>query len=250
MKLPLLIEEPQRGIGWPRLVLRGVLAGVLLSVLFELGPSLREGIAATDEWIAAAGVLAPLAFILVAGLLIPLFFPVTALKVSAGALFGPFFGALICLAGQLGAAVIIFALGRSSIAGQLRERLRRFAEGEPRLAVVRDAAEEGTAKRQFLVRMTPLSFALVSYVLAALGVRFKPYLLGCLSTVPSTLVTVWFAHAARRATELEGQVEGEARDWNLLTIGAALGALALFGWFARSARPKLFGAAEAENPAA
>lgn len=238
MQVPLPIEEPRRGLSWPRLIARGVLAGLILWTLFEFGPELRDEIYAMDAWIEAAGPLAPLVFLITASLLIPVFFPVTAMKVSAGALFGPVLGTVVCILGQLGGGVVIYGLGRYF----LSDRLRLLAEDQPRLAVVRDAAEHGTAKRQFMVRMTPLSFALVSYLFAGLGVRFRPFLLGCLASVPSTIVTVGFAHAARSAAEVGEQVEGEARSLNLLTIAIAVAAMLAFAWFVRYMRAKLLNA--------
>jgi uncharacterized membrane protein YdjX (TVP38/TMEM64 family) len=226
VKLPVPVQRPRARLAWPLVALRVLLAAGVLWILFLVGPNLREEIHSLDARIAAAGSLAPLAFLAAGALLIPLFFPVTAFKVAAGALFGPVFGTAICVATQGLSAAIIYELGR----GFFRERVQRLAGSDERLELLRDAAARGTATRQFLVRMSPLSFTLVSYVLAGLGVSRRTYLVGCLAAVPSTLVTVGFAHAARSAAALGEQPEGVERSWNLLIIGFSLAGLLLFGW--------------------
>lgn len=224
MKFPVQPTRPR--LTWPMVALRVLLAAGVLWILFLVGPNLREELHGLDERIAAAGSLAPIAFLVAGAALIPLFFPVTAFKVTAGALFGPVLGAAVCVATQGVAALIIFELGRRFFS----ERVARLTESDERLGLLRDAAHRGTATRQFLVRMSPLSFTLVSYVLAGLGVSRRSYLLGCLASIPSTLVTVGFAHAARSAAELGEQPPGVERSWNLLIIGLSLAGLLVFGW--------------------
>ena len=228
-------EEPTRGTGWPRLIARGLVAGAILGAMFHFGPGLDQYLDRLDELIGSQGPAAPLAFVIVFIAAIPLFVPVSAMKLMAGALFGPWLGMLVALVAQLAAAALMYFAGRRLFA----ERLRAWIATQPRLAAVEHAAAEGSARRQFFLRMTPLSFALVSYLLAALGVGLRPYMIGCLASVPSTIATVWFAHTAVRATELaDGATPAEIR-WEAIAFTVVVVGFGAIAWFARRSRREL-----------
>ena len=228
-------EEPTRGTSWPRLLMRAALACTVLALLFHFGGRLTSELDRLEAFIAGLGAWAPVGFVLIFLALLPLFVPVSAMKLAAGVLFGPWLGLFLALLAQLAASVLMYFLGRSLFA----ERLQAFVAKEPKLAPVARAAEEGTAKRQFLVRMTPLSSALVSYVLAGLGVRLRPFLIGCLATVPSTVVSVWFAHAAVNVPDLASRFSRERLDAMAIPLVVVVLGFAMVAWLVRMARRAL-----------
>lgn len=237
MPPPFSIEEPTRGTSWPRLIARGLLAAAVLGLVFRFGPQVRSSLDRLDAFIASAGPAAPLAFVAICLVALPLFVPVSAMKLMAGAMFGPWLGVIVALAGQLGAAGLIYVAGRRLFA----ERMRAWVARQPRLAAVEHVAAAGTAQRQFFLRMTPLSFALVSYLLAALGVSLRSYLVGCLASVPSTIATVWFAHSAVNATDLADGVSREELRREALALAVVVVGFAGLAWFARRSRQVLRG---------
>jgi uncharacterized membrane protein YdjX (TVP38/TMEM64 family) len=220
--------------------MRAVLAGIVLALLFRFGGRLASELHRLEAFIAGLGAWAPVGFVLVFLVLLPLFVPVSAMKLTAGALFGPWLGLLLALLAQLAASVLMYFLGRSLFAA----RLQAFVAREPKLAPVARAAEEGTAKRQFLVRMTPLSSALVSYVLAGLGVRLRPFLIGCLATVPSTVASVWFAHAAVSLPDLASSATRERLHSMTVALAVVVLGFAVVAWLVRAARRALLANAD------
>lgn len=237
MTSPVPFETPTPGTSWPRLIARGLAGGVILALVFHFGPNLRLYLEQLDGFIEAQGPAAPLAFLAIFLVALPLFVPVSAMKLMAGALFGPWLGMLVAIACQFAAALVMYFAGRRLFA----ERLRAWIANQPRLAAVERAAEEGTARRQFFLRMTPLSFALVSYLLAALGVGLRPYLLGCLASVPSTIATVWFAHAAVHSTALSDEATPDELRWEAIALAVVVVGFGSLAWFARRSRRELQG---------
>lgn len=235
MPPPFPIEEPTRGTSWPRLIVRGLVAAAVLGIMFRFGSQLRAILDRLDVFIGSAGSAAPLAFVAISLVAIPLFVPVSAMKLLAGAMFGPWLGVIVALLGQLGAAGLIYFAGRHLFA----ERMRAWVAKKPRLAAVEHVAAAGTAQRQFFLRMTPVSFALVSYLLAALGVSLRPYLIGCLASVPSTVATVWFAHSAVAATDLADGASREEVRREVLALAVVVVGFAGLAWFARRSRREL-----------
>ncbi len=228
-------EEPTRGTSWSRLLMRAAFACLVLALLFHFGGRLTSELDRLEAFIAGLGDWAPVGFVLIFLVLLPLFVPVSAMKLAAGVLFGPWLGLFLALLAQFAASLLMYFLGRSLFA----ERLQAFVAREPKLAAVARAAEEGTARRQFLVRMTPLSSALVSYVLAGLGVQLRPFLIGCLATVPSTVVSVWLAHAATNVTSLASRFTQERLRGMAIELVVVVLGFAIVVWLVRTARKAL-----------
>ena len=79
----------------------------------------------------------------------------------------------------------------------LRERVVRWASKKPALVAVEHAVHERQIRMQTLVRLTPLSPALTSYLFGAAGVRFSGYCLAYVGELPSLLIDVYFGYAGR-----------------------------------------------------
>lgn len=245
MRPTIPFEEPTRGTSWSRLLMRAVLACTALALLFHFGGRLTGELDRLETFIAGLGAWAPVGFVLIFLVLLPLFVPVSAMKLAAGVLFGPWLGLLLALLAQFAASVLMYFLGRTLFA----ERLQAFVAREPKLAAVARAAEEGTARRQFLLRMTPLSSALVSYVLAGLGVRLRPFLIGCLATVPSTIVSVWLAYAAAHVPDLASRFSQERLHAVATELVVVVLGFAVVVWLVRTARKALLGHAHGQGNA-
>jgi uncharacterized membrane protein YdjX (TVP38/TMEM64 family) len=90
------------------------------------------------SWVIGFGVWAPLIYVAVYTVRPLLFFPTLLLNLSAGVLFGPWFGVLFLLLGGLGCATTCYLLGRygggswllRNFAGTWGERLHDYLVGE------------------------------------------------------------------------------------------------------------------------
>lgn len=161
-----------------------------------------------EEAIADAGAWGPAAYLLGFAVLGTVLVPKSVLSVAGGAIFGFWWGMLWGLVGALLAAVATFLLGRGLLGGRLREVLAR----RPRLAAVVSAVSRRGARLVILLRMTPINFAAMNWMLAASEVTPRAFLLGCLGFLPGTAWTVAIGAAARRAADLVGGGGDAAAD--------------------------------------
>jgi uncharacterized membrane protein YdjX (TVP38/TMEM64 family) len=141
---------------------------------------------------------APLLFIGVFLLATLLFFPESILAIVAGTIFGLWWGLLwVVIAGTLTAAVIFF-LGRRV----LRTRVEHLLAAHPKVKAIDDAASQRGFKLAFLLRLAPVSFAMLNLILSVSRIRFRVYLLSCVGMFPGNFSTVYLGFAARHTADL------------------------------------------------
>jgi uncharacterized membrane protein YdjX (TVP38/TMEM64 family) len=223
---------------WPRELLRlglGTVAFVAAAVL------LREHFDQLEAWLTGLGGWAPLAFVMVHAVAVPCFIPVSLLGFLAGATFGFWVGTAVLVAGGLISAAIMFALAR----GLFPSRIRAYMAKRPRLARFVALAEQDAMRLMVLLRLSPLNFALVSYLLGASRVRFWPYMLASGLVLPSAALQAYVGRTARVMGRrvLAGE---QANPWqNVAAVVAIMAAVILAVMLGRLARRSL----EAEVPA-
>ncbi len=180
----------------------GALAAVgLLFLLFHyvLAPYLDSMEVAINR----LGVWGPVIFLAIFLVGTSLFLPESILAIAAGGMFGLWMGLVwVVIAGTL-TAVFIFWLGRRV----LRNRIERVLEGHPRIKAVDAAASSAGFKLMVLLRLSPLNYTLLCYLLAVSRARFRPYVLACLGMFPGNLSTVYVGYAARHAADLAREVK-------------------------------------------
>lgn len=142
--------------------------------------SLRHILAQADSW-------APLLFVIIAVLALTVLIPKTAVSLTAGALFGTAAGCLLMLLVAVTAAAINYAIGRWWLHAKVDRALDARGRGTWTRAV-RDMAAEAGCGFHFLLRLTPLPTAVISYAMGASGSRFFPFLVGAAgSIIPQSL---------------------------------------------------------------
>ncbi len=216
----------------PLLVLAAAIAG-----FFALGLGRYLSFAALAEhrgwlldWVARAGLLAPLAFIglyiAVAALSVPggLF-----LTVASGFLFGTWRGGACALLGATIGASIIFLIARSSLGEVLRRR------AGPILRRVEAGFQENGASYLLVLRLVPLfPFWLVNLVPAFFGVSLRTFLIcSFLGMAPGCFV---YASVGAGAGALIGQ--GQTPDLHVIFTPRVL--LPLIALAALSLLPVLY----------
>lgn len=164
------------------------------------GEELHRHLSDMERWLAGLGAWGPAVFVVAFVVMTSLLVPDTVMSIAAGVLFGLAGGTAAVVAGGLLACAVQWALGR----GVLRERVDRFAAARPKLAAVHRAVRQDAVRLQFLIRLTPLSPALVSYLLGAAGVRLGGFMLASAGIVPALFLEVYLGYAGRHVAAMAG----------------------------------------------
>jgi uncharacterized membrane protein YdjX (TVP38/TMEM64 family) len=150
---------------------------------------------AVEVWVASLGVLAPIGFVLLYGIATVALVPGGVFDLAGGALFGPYFGSLINLAGATLGAALSFLVARYAARDWVEIR------AGPRLqAVVRSVDADGWQFVAF-VRLVPIfPYSVMNYLLGLTHIPFHHYMIATVVFMaPSTVVYTWIGHAGREA---------------------------------------------------
>lgn len=176
-----------------------------------------------NQWVANAGVWAPLLFVLVGIASLTLLVPKTAVSVLSGAMFGTLVGSLLMLCVAVVAAALNYGIGR----WWLRDQMNRTIEASPTqswLRAIRDVAAESDFRFHLMLRLTPLPTAMISYAMGASGSRMGPFLLGAaLAVIPQSL----WVHGGTAVTALSEPGTSSLRWFGIVLSLAAATATAI-----------------------
>lgn len=169
-----------------------------LGLLALVGNLIGAHISQAEVWIGQQGALAPLIYVLIYCLCVSCFMSVDLLSFAAGVMFGLWWGFLYAYIGSFLSAALIFF-----IAHHLgRERLDKFIQQHPKLSRLDAATSKHGFKIMFLLRLTPLPFALLSYALARTRVSFVAYILACAGMFLTNFVSVYYGFVAQHMGKL------------------------------------------------
>jgi uncharacterized membrane protein YdjX (TVP38/TMEM64 family) len=163
------------------------------AVVVALAGAVRDRYGMLEQWLLTAGPWALPLYLLVYVVVIPLFFPVSVMGFLAGAIFGFVRGTALLLLAGLVAGSVMYGLGRWIFGA----RVRRQAAARPRLARFLALAEADSVRLMVLLRLSPLHFGFLCYILGAGRVRFLPYLLTTALVLPSAALQAWVGSSAR-----------------------------------------------------
>lgn len=164
--------------------------------------------AAFEHWIEALGGWAAPIFIASFALATSIFLPKSMLSMAGGAIFGPLWGTLWVMAGSVVAGTAIFLVGRHL----LRDRVTRALAKHPTLVAIDAAIARRGMRLVVLLRMAPINFAAMNWLLSASRVSYPTFLVGCLGLLPGTLSTVLIGFAARHTAELAARAADSGGD--------------------------------------
>jgi uncharacterized membrane protein YdjX (TVP38/TMEM64 family) len=203
----------------------GVLAvaAVAALIVVERVVPYRETVARFAHWIAGLGPMAYVLFVAAYVIVSVLMMPAILLTLTAGFVFGLVPGlAVTALAATCGAAAA-FLIARHLA----RERVARYAAGNPRYAAIDRAIGREGWRIVFLLRLSPLvPFVFSNYFYGLTGIRFWPYVFASLTgMLPLTFLYVSFGAAARGALEEPAGPTGAWR-WAILAGGVVVTTLA------------------------
>jgi uncharacterized membrane protein YdjX (TVP38/TMEM64 family) len=191
-------------------------AAALLWALYAWGPTAAtlEGLA---DQLRGQGVAGGVAFVVAYGLAAAAMFPATPFPLTAGFLWGPYWGFLVAWTGEVIGALLSFALGRTLF----RHRAERLSETYPLIGALGDAVDEGGMQLLLLLRLSPvLPFGVLNYSLGVTPVRPLQF---AISTIVGVIpASILLAYAGASLTRLADAISGDAPlGWGetLLTWG-------------------------------
>lgn len=142
--------------------------------------------------------------------------PLSPFAVTAGGLFGFWWGTLLALVALNGGAAIAFLIARYLLPERLVVKLQQGG----RVAAVARALASNRIGTIAMLRLNPVvPFNLQNYVCGAAGVNFARYSLGTfIGAAPCTIALVYLGHAGRRLF-IETGIDVE--QWSLLIFLSA-----------------------------
>ena len=150
----------------------------------------------------------PIIFIAVFVLTTSIFFPESVLAIASGAIFGLGWGLAWTVVAGFVSVSTVFLLGRHLLGDKARSMLKRH----PKLSAVEDAAESRGLRLVFLLRLSPLNFTMLNWMLAASRLRFRTVFLSALGMVPGNFSTVYVGYAARHTADLAARAKAGNHD--------------------------------------
>ncbi len=192
----------------PRLLIAVGIAAA--AILFAINRD-RIDVAGIEQWTRQLGIWAPLGHVVLFATGTVLFAPGAILGLVGGALFGPFWGTLLNLAGATIGATAAFLVARYVAADWVRTK------AGPRIERLISGVEAEGWRFVALMRLVPLvPFNLLNYALGLTRILLSQYVLASLvAMAPGTLAFTWLGHAGRRA--LDGDTA--AIRYGLLALG-------------------------------
>lgn len=208
-----------------------IAAIALIAVVIFIGDEIALHIDTFEQWIDGLGVWAWIVFSMICVILNSVLFPHTVLGIIAGAAFGFTWGlAAVACAGFTG-AMLQYALSRHL----LKPAIDGMLASRPALMAVQHAVLKQQLRLQLLIRLTPLSNSLTSYVLGAAGVRFGPFIFACIGMLPDLGIEVYFGYAGKHLATA-GQPEHTAFLHDAVMIAGGITAIIVMILVSRMAR--------------
>ena len=207
-----------RRLGW----IGAVLLVVALVVLGRLVPY-RAWIQDFARWIEGLGPAAYALFVLAYVLVTVLMMPAILLTLTAGFVFGLGRGFAVTVLGATCGCAASFLIARHLA----RDRVARYAGGNPRYSAIDRAIGREGWRIVFLLRLSPLvPFVFSNYFYGLTAIRFWPYVLASLTgLLPLTFLYVSFGAAARGAL-IEPTGPSGPWKWALLAAGIVVTTIA------------------------
>ena len=211
-----------------------LLFGVIIAGILFL--PVRQWFMHFESYVQSLGAIGPAVVVLAYILFTVLFIPGSALTIGSGTLFGLTTGFVVVFLGANLGALSSFLLTRTL----LREKVARWAEGNPKFRSLDQAIGKQGFKMVLLTRLSPVfPFVLLNYFLGLTAVRTAPYVLANLiGMLPATFLFVYIGAAARDA--LAGQMDASAGFYQqILKVVGLLATVAVVVVVTRVARKAL-----------
>jgi uncharacterized membrane protein YdjX (TVP38/TMEM64 family) len=202
-----------------RAKLQWIAAAVVVAALVALGRVVpfRALVEDFGRWIAGLGPVAYVLFVAAYILVTVLMGPAILLTLTAGFVFGLGPGFAVTLLGATGGCAASFLIARHLA----RERVARYAGGNPRYSAIDRAIGREGWRIVFLLRLSPLvPFVFSNYFYGLTAIRFWPYVFASVTgMLPLAFLYVSFGAAARGAL---GEPAGPTGAWKWILVAAGV----------------------------
>lgn len=204
---------------WKRLAVQAVVVSVAITVIVLGGVALESDIPAIEQWIEDQGAWMPVIFcaiFLVASLFC---LPADIFVFSAGTLFGLWWGFFCAALTEYLAMVAQYYLAR----GLLKSRMETFLVKHPKFAAIDRAVGDKGLKIAFLLRLGPVPFSPLSYILGVSRIKFGTYMLASPGILLSLFAVSYYGMLAQHLTRLAtGQEHHSAIHYISMIFGAVV----------------------------
>jgi uncharacterized membrane protein YdjX (TVP38/TMEM64 family) len=170
-----------------------IVAGAIAAVFWAFDGHLTA--AAVEAWVASLGVWAPVGFVALYALATVAMAPGSIFDLLGGALFGPYLGALLNLAGGGFGAALAFLVARYIARDWVQSR------AGPRTKGIMQSVDDDGWKFVAFVRIVPIfPYNVMNYLLGLTHIPFHHYILATLVFMaPATIIYTYIGHASRQA---------------------------------------------------
>jgi uncharacterized membrane protein YdjX (TVP38/TMEM64 family) len=217
---------------------------VLVTAAWVLRHELHGHVVKMKAWVGDLGIWGLIIFVAAFVVLTCLMVPDTLLSIAAGAIFGFVGGVAMVAISAAIARAVQYVLARRV----LQQRVQRYVSTRPRLMQIERAVRQDQLRLQFLIRLTPMSPTLLSYLFGAAGLRFGGFMLALIATLPGFFVMVYLGFEGTHVVEMAARPDGEIAVRDMLTIGGLLASGAALVVITRTALRAISRAAEAHDP--
>lgn len=220
---------------WGATCLRLGIGAAALVAIVVLGYLWGEHIPQVEAFIDSLGMWGPAIFILIFIAAMPLFVPNAPFAIAAGALFGLFWGTVYIVVAGLIAELIIFSSGHRL----LRGRVERWLSRHPKLLALRSALTAKPIRFMVLLRLSPIPFAPICYMLSTTRVSYRDYLIGFIGYIPGNFVTVYFGFVAKHVAKAIGGAP-DLSTWKIvLAVVTLVATVILVSYISHAAKKAL-----------
>ncbi len=198
---------------------------VVACIIIIIGHELKIYLPDIEIWIEGLGTYAPIGFIGLFVVLASVFVSVDTLCFVAGLLFSIGAAEFYMVIATYIASAIIFFLGRYLI----KDKVIAFISKHKHLSAFDAAINSQPFKLMFLLRLTPLPFAMLSYALSVTQVKFLPYLGATSGIFIYNASLVYIGYTTKHLAGLvSGSVKAGSVSYPLLLFGAGVSLVVLF----------------------
>jgi uncharacterized membrane protein YdjX (TVP38/TMEM64 family) len=198
------------------LIKKLAIALTFVGVVLLIGHELKLYLPDLEVRIQDMGAFAPLGFIALFIALTPFFISADALCFAAGLLFPIGAGVFYIIIATYLASAVIFFLGRYL----LRDRVLKHLAEHKRFSELNEVIKGNEFKLMFLLRLTPLPFAMLSYAFSVTQVRLRPYLIATSGILIYNISLVYFGYTAKHLSGLISEAPSQSTvSYPLLTVG-------------------------------
>ncbi len=196
---------------------------VVIALVVLGGIALESDLVSIERWIKDQGAWMPIIFCVIFLVASLLCLPADIFVFAAGTLFGLWWGFFYAALTEYIAMVLQFYFARSF----LKDRTESFLVKHPKFSAIDRAVSQQGLKIAFLLRLGPVPFSPLSYILGVSRIKFGTYMLASPGMLLSLFAVSYYGMLAQHLTKLAtGQEHHSAVHYISMIFGAGVAMVA------------------------